>query len=143
MSEPISPELKRAEALCVEGGLRLTGARRAILAVLLTANDHPDVEELHRRVIASGNKRISVSTVYRTLALFAEAGIITKHDFKDGRARYEETGDEHHDHLIDITSGRVVEFVNEAMERLQETIARELGYELVDHRLELYGRPLK
>ena len=136
-------DLSRAEALCAARGIRLTGARRVILSVLLSCADHPDVEELHRRIFASGDRRISVSTVYRTVALFAEAGILTKHDFKDGRARYEEAGEEHHDHLIDITSGRVIEFVNEAMERLQETIARELGYELVDHRLELYGRPLK
>ncbi len=131
----------RIEKLCVEKGLRMTDQRRVIARVLSTSQDHPDAEELHRRASAE-DPRISLATVYRTVRLFEEAGIIERHDFRDGRSRYEEAGDDHHDHLIDLKSGEVVEFVNEEIERLQEAIARKLGYKLVDHRLELYGIPL-
>ena len=132
----------RIEKLCVDKGLRMTDQRRVIARVLSASEDHPDAEELHRRAAAE-DPRISLATVYRTVRLFEEAGIIERHDFRDGRSRYEEVGDEHHDHLIDLKSGEVVEFVNEEIERLQEAIARKLGYRLVDHRLELYGVPLK
>ncbi|MCR9266240.1 MAG: transcriptional repressor [Alphaproteobacteria bacterium] len=132
----------RIEKLCVAKGLRMTDQRRVIARVLSASDDHPDAEELHRRAAAE-DSRISLATVYRTVRLFEEAGIIERHDFRDGRSRYEEVGDEHHDHLIDLKSGEVVEFVNEEIEALQEAIARKLGYKLVDHRLELYGVPLK
>ena len=132
----------RIEKLCVAKGLRMTDQRRVIARVLSASDDHPDAEELHRRA-ATEDSRISLATVYRTVRLFEEAGIIERHDFRDGRSRYEEVGDEHHDHLIDLKSGEVVEFVNEEIEALQEAIARKLGYKLVDHRLELYGVPLK
>lgn len=131
----------RIEQLCVEKGLRMTDQRRVIARVLSTAEDHPDAEELHRRA-AAVDDRISLATVYRTVRLFEDAGIIERHDFRDGRARYEEASDDHHDHLIDLRSGEVIEFVNEEIERLQEAVARKLGYRLVDHRLELYGVPL-
>jgi len=131
----------RIEKLCVEKGLRMTDQRRVIARVLSASDDHPDAEELHRRAAAE-DPRISLATVYRTVRLFEEAGIIERHDFRDGRSRYEEAGDDHHDHLIDLKSGEVVEFVNDEIERLQEAIARKLGYKLVDHRLELYGVPL-
>ena len=132
----------RIEKLCVEKGLRMTDQRRTIARVLSDADDHPDAEELHRRASAEDN-RISLATVYRTVRLFEEAGIIERHDFRDGRSRYEEAPDEHHDHLIDMNSGEVIEFYDEEIERLQEAIARKLGYKLVDHRLELYGAKLK
>ncbi|MEN0652919.1 MULTISPECIES: Fur family transcriptional regulator [Hyphobacterium] len=132
----------RIEKLCVEKGLRMTDQRRVIARVLSTADDHPDAEELHRRAVQIDN-RISLATVYRTVRLFEEAGIIERHDFRDGRARYEEASDDHHDHLIDLKSGEVIEFVNEEIEKLQEAVARKLGYRLVDHRLELYAVPLK
>lgn len=132
----------RIEKLCVEKGLRMTDQRRVIARVLSTADDHPDAEELHRRA-ADIDDRISLATVYRTVRLFEEAGIIERHDFRDGRARYEEASEDHHDHLIDLKSGEVIEFVNEEIERLQEAVARKLGYRLVDHRLELYAVPLK
>ncbi|HAQ34330.1 MAG: transcriptional repressor [Maricaulis sp.] len=132
----------RIEKLCVEKGLRMTDQRRVIARVLSTAEDHPDAEELHRRAAAIDD-RISLATVYRTVRLFEEAGIIERHDFRDGRARYEEASEDHHDHLIDLKSGEVIEFVNEEIERLQEAVARKLGYRLVDHRLELYAVPLK
>lgn len=132
----------RIEQLCISKGLRMTDQRRVIARVLSSSDDHPDAEELHRRASAE-DPRISLATVYRTVRLFEEAGIIERHDFRDGRSRYEEVGDSHHDHLIDLKSGEVVEFVNEEIERLQEAIARKLGYKLVDHRLELYGVPLK
>ena len=131
----------RIEKICIEKGLRMTEQRRVIARVLSMSHDHPDAEELHRRASAE-DPRISLATVYRTVRLFEEAGIIERHDFRDGRSRYEEVGDDHHDHLIDLKSGEVVEFVNEEIERLQEAIARKLGYKLVDHRLELYGVPL-
>ncbi|WP_334176202.1 Fur family transcriptional regulator [Pseudoxanthobacter sp.] len=122
--------------------MRMTDQRRVIARVLESADDHPDVEELHRRANAIDN-RISISTVYRTVKLFEDAGIIERHDFRDGRSRYETVQEDHHDHLIDLRSGKVVEFRNEDIERLQEFIARELGFRLVDHRLELYGVPLE
>ena len=121
--------------------MRMTGQRRVIARVLSDATDHPDVEEVHRRV-AAVDARISLSTVYRTLRLFEEAGILERHDFGEGRARYERVAKEHHDHLIDLSSGKVIEFHNEEIERLQERVARELGFRLIAHRLELYGVPL-
>ena len=132
----------RIEQICIAKGLRMTDQRRVIARVLSSSDDHPDAEELHRRASVE-DPRISLATVYRTVRLFEEAGIIERHDFRDGRSRYVEVGDEHHDHLIDLKTGEVVEFVNEEIERLQEAIARKLGYKLVDHRLELYGVPLK
>ena len=122
--------------------MRMTGQRRIIARVLTEAKDHPDVEEVHRRVIAV-DKSISLSTVYRTVRLFEEAGFLERHEFGDGRARYEQVASEHHDHLIDMRSGKVIEFHNEQVEQLQEAIARKLGYKLIDHRMELYGVPLK
>ena len=128
------------EQLCEEKGLRLTEQRRVIARVLDGSNDHPDVEELHKRAIAIDNN-ISVATVYRTVRLFEESGILIKHEFGDGRSRYENFQEkEHHDHLIDIESGTIIEFQNEEIEELQKKIAEELGFELIDHRLELYGR---
>lgn len=129
------------EEQCVARNMRMTEQRRVIARVLEAASDHPDVEELHRRASAV-DPRISLSTVYRTVNLFEEAGLVTKHDFKDGRARFEQIPDEHHDHLIDIRSGKVIEFRNEEIEAIQEAIAKKLGYKLVDHRLELYAVPL-
>jgi Fur family ferric uptake transcriptional regulator len=135
-------ELSRIEALCVGRGMRMTEQRRVIARVLSDAEDHPDVEEVYTR--ASGvDPRISISTVYRTVKLFEDAGIIDKHEFRDGRSRYEPTSEAHHDHLIDLRTGEVIEFQNEDIEKLQRAVARELGYRLVDHRLELYGVPLK
>src|SRR4051812_37314799 len=132
----------RLEKLCIEKGMRMTDQRRVIARVLSSATDHPDVEELHRRAHAV-DPHISIATVYRTVRLFEESGIIERHDFRDGRSRYEETPDHHHDHLIDMKTGKVVEFVDEEIEALQNVIARKLGYKLVDHRLELYGVPLE
>lgn len=132
----------RLEKLCVAKGMRMTEQRRVIARVLSEAHDHPDVEELYARA-AKIDSHISIATVYRTVRLFEEAGILERHDFRDGRSRYEEVPERHHDHLIDVQSGKVVEFRNEDIEKLQEFIARELGYKLVDHRLELYGVPLK
>jgi len=129
------------EALCVAKGMRMTEQRRVIARVLATAADHPDVEELYRRC-AKVDDRISISTVYRTVKLFEDAGIIERHDFREGRARYEQIPDTHHDHLINLRTGDVVEFRSEQIERLQAEIARQLGYRLVDHRLELYAVPL-
>ena len=129
------------EALCAEKGLRITEQRKVIAQVLSQSEDHPDVEALHARASAI-DPGISIATVYRTVRLFEEAGILAKHDFGDGRARYEETPDEHHDHLIDIQSGKVVEFHNDEIEELQRRIAEKAGYKLVGHRLELYGVPL-
>lgn len=127
--------------LCLQKGLRMTDQRRVIARVLGEAHDHPDVDELYRRASAIDN-RISIATVYRTVRLFEEAGILSRLDFGDGRSRYEEVPTEHHDHLIDTKSGKVIEFHNDELEALQERIARELGYRLVDHRMELYGVPL-
>ena len=129
------------EKRCVEKGLRMTEQRRVIARVLSEASDHPDVETVYERASAI-DKRIGLATVYRTLRLFEEANILERHDFGDGRARYEEAPEEHHDHLIDVQSGRVIEFQNAAIETLQNKVAEELGYRLVDHRLELYGVPL-
>ncbi|RME66324.1 MAG: transcriptional repressor [Alphaproteobacteria bacterium] len=127
------------EQLCIEKGMRMTDQRRVIARVLSQADDHPDVEEVYRRAIAvDGN--ISIATVYRTVRLFEEAGILERHDFRDGRSRYEPAGEQHHDHLIDVETGDVLEFQDERIEALQREIARNLGFELVEHRLELYGR---
>lgn len=133
---------KSLEELCAERGMRMTEQRRVIARILEGCDDHPDVEELYRRSSAV-DARISISTVYRTVKLFEDAGIIARHDFRDGRSRYETMPEEHHDHLIDLKTGRVIEFRSAEIEALQERIARELGFELVDHRLELYGVPLK
>lgn len=138
MSEMRDRVLNRIELLCAKQRLRMTGQRRVIARVLCAAKDHPDVEEVHRRANEI-DSRISLSTVYRTLKLFADKGILERHDFGLGRGRYEEAARGHHDHLIDVDSGRVIEFRNEAIEGLQERIARELGFKLVGHRLELYG----
>ena len=134
--------MERLEKLCIEKGLRMTEPRRVIARVLSLADDHPDAEELHRRA-NSLDASISLATVYRTVKLFEDAGIIQTHDFRDGRARYEEVPEEHHDHLINVKNGAVVEFHSAEIEELQEQIARKLGFKLVDHRLELYGIPLK
>jgi len=134
--------MDRLEKLCIEKGLRMTEPRRVIARVLSVSDDHPDAEELHRRA-NSLDASISLATVYRTVKLFEDAGIIQAHDFRDGRARYEEVPEEHHDHLINIKSGEVVEFHSDEIEELQIQIARKLGYRLVDHRLELYGIPIK
>ena len=130
------------ESKAQEAGMRMTEQRRVIARVLAESDDHPDVEEVYRRA-AEQDAGISVATVYRTVRLFEEAGILTRHEFGDGRARYEPVSEGHHDHLIDIQSGQVVEFINEEIERLQQEIAEKLGYRLVDHRLELYGVPIK
>lgn len=128
----------RIEKICNDKGLKMTEQRRTIARVLSEADDHPDVEQVYRRATKL-DPRISIATVYRTVKLFEEANILTRHDFGDGRARYEEAPAEHHDHLIDMNSGQVIEFVDEEIERLQEAIAKRLGYRLIDHRLELYG----
>ena len=133
--------MDRIENLCMEKGMRMTDQRRVVARVLSVSHDHPDVEELYRRAHAL-DPHISIATVYRTVRLFEEAGIIERHDFRDGRSRYEETPDTHHDHLIDMKTGQVIEFVDGEIEALQEAIAHKLGYKLVDHRLELYGMPL-
>jgi Fur family ferric uptake transcriptional regulator len=132
----------RIEAICETKGLRMTEQRRVIARVLSESQDHPDAEELHRRAAAI-DPRISIATVYRTVRLFEEAGILERHDFRDGRSRYEEVPETHHDHLIDLQSGKVIEFRNEEIEKLQKFVAENLGYKLVDHRLELYGVPLE
>ncbi len=131
----------KIERLCVEKGMKMTEQRRVIARVLSAADDHPDVEEVHRRANEM-DSHISIATVYRTVRLFEEANILERHDFGDGRARYEEVSEEHHDHLIDIQSGRVIEFQNQEIEALQEKIAQENGMKLVGHRLELFGVPL-
>ena len=134
--------MNRLEKLCVEKGMRMTDQRRVIARVLSSADDHPDVEEIHRRA-AEIDSNISIATVYRTMRLFEESGVVERHDFQDGRARYEEATEKHHDHLIDLRSGNVIEFVNDEIEALQKKIAKEHGFKLVDHRLELYGVPLE
>lgn len=131
----------RLEQLCIDRGLRLTDQRRVVARVLSDAADHPDVETVHKRA-ALLDSRISIATVYRTLRLFEEAGILERHDFRDGRSRYEELTGEHHDHLLDIESGRVIEFSSPELEALKAKIAADHGYRLVDHRLELYAVPL-
>jgi Fur family ferric uptake transcriptional regulator len=132
----------RVEKLCAEKGLRMTDQRRVIARVLSEAIDHPDAEELYRRSVAI-DPHISIATVYRTVRLFEDAGILERHDFRDGRSRYEEASESHHDHLIDVQTGNVIEFRNDEIERLQRRVAEELGFELVDHRLELYAVPKK
>ena len=129
-------------AKCERSGLRMTEQRRVIAAVLQDSNDHPDVEELYARASAV-DARISIATVYRTVKLFEEAGILDKHEFGDGRARYESADRDHHDHLIDMNSGKVIEFIDPEIEALQEKIAEKLGYKLKGHRLELYGVPIR
>ena len=126
------------EQLCADRGLRITEQRRVIARVLSESEDHPDVEQLHRRA-ADIDPKISIATVYRTVRLFEEAGILDRHDFGDGRARYEAAPEAHHDHLIDVETGKVIEFVDPELEALQRQIAAKLGYRLVDHRMELYG----
>ena len=130
------------EKKCQTKGVRLTDQRRVIAEVMSNATDHPDVDELHKRVSKIDSK-ISIATVYRTVKLFEEAGIVAKHDFKGNKARYEQAPHEHHDHLIDINTGEIIEFVNEDIEKLQKQEAEKLGYKLVDHRLELYGSKIK
>jgi Fur family ferric uptake transcriptional regulator len=134
--------VSRLEDLCIKKGLRMTEQRRVIARVLSDSHDHPDVELVHRRA-ADIDPGISIATVYRTVRLFEEASILERHDFGDGRSRYEEVPSAHHDHLIDIESGKVIEFKNEEIEALQRQIAEKLGYRLVDHRLELFAVPLK
>lgn len=141
MSDNQTQSLSSLEQLCEEAGMRMTNQRRVIAQVISDAQDHPDVEALHRRAIMR-DAGISIATVYRTVRLFEEAGILTRHDFGDGRGRYETVSDDHHDHLIDLQTGTVVEFSNDAIEELQKEVAHKLGYKLIDHRLELYGIPL-
>lgn len=129
------------EDLCHQKGMRMTDQRRVIARVLTDSTDHPDVEEVYRRSTDIDNG-ISIATVYRTVRLFEDAGILERLDFRDGRSRYEPVSDEHHDHLINVETGEVVEFHNEEVERLQEEIAKKLGFKLVDHRMELYGVPI-
>jgi Fur family ferric uptake transcriptional regulator len=136
-----APKPTDIEAQCVAAGMRMTEQRRVIARVLSASADHPDVEELYRRCVRFDD-RISISTVYRTVKLFEDAGIIERHDFREGRARYEQMPESHHDHLINLRTGKVIEFQSEEIERLQAEIARKLGYRLVDHRLELYALPL-
>jgi Fur family ferric uptake transcriptional regulator len=132
----------RVEQLCIDKGLKMTDQRRVIARVLSDSEDHPDVEQLYQRA-SKIDSRISIATVYRTVKLFEEASILDRHDFGDGRARYEERPEEHHDHLIDMNSGEVIEFRDDEIERLQAYVAETLGYRLVGHRLELYGVRLK
>ncbi len=136
-----SENLARLEKRCMAKGMRMTEQRRIIARVLSGASDHPDVEELYRR--ATGvDPNISIATVYRTVRLFEEAGILERHDFRDGRARYEEANSDHHYHLIDVQSGEVLEFHSEEIEQMQRKVAERMGFKLIDHRLELYGVPL-
>ena len=130
------------EQMCIELGLKMTGQRRIIAGVLSNASDHPNVETVHHRANSIDNN-ISLATVYRTVRLLEEAGILEKHDFGGGRSRYEKADSEHHDHLIDVNTGEITEFVNEEIEELQKKVAEKLGYKLVDHRLELYGTKIK
>ena len=130
------------EQKCLSKGVKLTDQRRIIAKVMSESTDHPDVDELYKRVSEIDSK-ISIATVYRTVKLFEESGILTKHEFKGGKARYEELNEGHHDHLIDINDGKIIEFVDNDIERLQNKIAEKLGYKLVDHRLELYGTKIK
>ena len=130
------------EQKCKDKGVRLTDQRKVIAEVMSNSKDHPDVDELHKRV-SEIDKKISIATVYRTVKLFEETGILAKHEFKGGKARYEESPEEHHDHLIDINSGEIIEFVDKEIEILQNKVAKKLGYKLVDHKLELYGTKIK
>ena len=134
--------MNRIEEKCKQRGVRLTDQRKLVAKVMSESTDHPDVDELHKRV-SKLDKKISIATVYRTVKLFEESGIVEKHDFRGGKARYEESPEEHHDHLIDISDGKIIEFVDNDIEKLQEKIAEKLGYKLVDHRLELYGTKIK
>ena len=130
------------EDKCIQKGVRLTAQRKLVAKIMSESDDHPNVDELHKRVHTIDSK-ISIATVYRTVKLFEEAGIVAKHDFKGNKARYEQTTQDHHDHLIDINTGEITEFVNEDIEKLQKQVAEKLGYKLVDHRLELYGSKIK
>ena len=130
------------EEKCIAKGVKLTDQRKIIAKIMSESQDHPDVDELYKRASAV-DKKISIATVYRTVKLFEEAGILEKHDFKGGKARYEQSPDEHHDHLIDVNSGEIIEFVDEEIEKLQKEVAKKLGYKLVDHKLELYGSKIK
>ena len=130
------------ENKCIKKGVRLTDQRKLVAKIMSEAFDHPDVDELHKRVNKLDSK-ISIATVYRTVKLFEESGIVAKHDFKGTKARYEQAPQEHHDHLIDVNTGEITEFVNEDIEKLQQKVAEKLGYKLVDHRLELYGSKIK
>ena len=130
------------ENKCIKKGVRLTEQRKLVAKVMSESKNHPNVDELHKRVNKLDSK-ISIATVYRTVKLFEESGIVAKHDFKGNKARYEETTQEHHDHLIDINTGEITEFVNDDIEKLQKKVAEKLGYKLVDHRLELYGSKIK
>ena len=134
--------MNKIEEKCVTKGVRLTDQRKIIAEAMSASNDHPDVDELHKRVNKI-DKKISIATVYRTVKLFEESGIVEKHDFKGGKARYEESPEEHHDHLIDVNSGEIIEFVDTEIEILQNKVAKKLGYKLVDHKLELYGVKIK
>jgi Fur family ferric uptake transcriptional regulator len=130
------------ENKCIKNGVRLTEQRKLVAKIMSESDDHPDVDELHKR-ISKVDSKISIATVYRTVKLFEESGIVAKHDFKGNKSRYEQTTEEHHDHLIDINTGEIMEFVNEDIEKLQKQVAEKLGYKLVDHRLELYGSKIK
>ena len=130
------------ENKCKQRGVRLTEHRKLIAKVMSESESHPDVDELHKKV-SKFDSKISIATVYRTVKLFEEAGIVSKHDFKGNKSRYEQVPEEHHDHLIDVNSGEITEFVNEEIEKLQKQVAEKLGYKLVDHRLELYGSKIK
>lgn len=132
----------KIEKLCVEKNMRMTDQRRVIARVLSDAEDHPDVEEVYKRAIEIDDQ-ISIATVYRTVRLFEEADILERHDFRDGRSRYELMTEDHHDHMIDIESGEVIEFLDEEIEKIQSEIAQKLGYKLIDHRMELYGVKIK
>jgi len=130
------------ENKCIQRGVRLTDQRKLVARIMSESADHPNVDELHKRVSKIDSK-ISIATVYRTVKLFEEAGIIAKHDFKGSKARYEQTSQDHHDHLIDVNTGEITEFINDDIEKLQKKVAEKLGYKLVDHRLELYGSKIK
>ena len=138
---PETMTIDRIEKRCMEKGMRMTDQRRVVARVLSQAVDHPDVEELYHRA-AAVDPHISLATVYRTVRLFEEAGVVERHDFGDGRSRYEQAGDDHHDHLINIKTGEVVEFFDEEIEKMKEALAQKLGYKLVGHKLELYAVPL-
>jgi Fur family ferric uptake transcriptional regulator len=132
----------KIEEKCIKNGVRLTDQRKLVARIMSESDDHPDVDELHKRV-SKVDSKIIIATVYRTVKLFEESGIVAKHDFKGNKARYEQAPQEHHDHLIDINTGEIMEFVNEDIEKLQKQVAEKLGYKLVDHRLELYGSKIK
>ena len=142
LSTLMDQENHQLEQLCIERGMKMTEQRRIIARVLSNAKDHPDVEDLYQRSVELDPK-ISIATVYRTVRLFAEAGLLDKHDFGDGRSRYEQASDDHHDHLVDVQSGTIIEFHDEEVEHLQRQIAARLGYSLIGHRMELYGVKLK